>query len=238
MSQIISRGESSGTIYLEYDSLIVESGGRVGEVFVGEGGILVISEGGKVSSASVSGLYCEVSVGSGADLSSATIGSGAWITVLSGGTVTAIVEDGGFIDDRNGAEVTFIPHEIPELVVGADQSATIHAETTVGSAYVTGERGFGGWLLVCESATLSHITVTSYGELDALGLVADVTVREGGYVNARTNTMRSVYVYDGGYAAVYSTGAAEDVTIYNGGSCNVNGGSASFTIVSSGGTYT
>ena len=238
MSQIISSGESSGSIILEYDSLIVQRGGRVGYVELGEGATLDISGGGKVSSASASGLYTEIMVRSGGNLSEANVGLGCWTTVYSGGSVTGIVEDGGWVEVMNGAEVEFVPHVISMLVLTADQYATVHSATTVSSAHVTGTKYSGGMLEVCEGATLSNITVKSNGQVDARGYIYDVMVQDSGYVNAVTNTMEHVQIYNGGYGAVYSMGSGSDVTIFNGGSCNVNGGRATLTEVSSGGSFT
>ena len=66
--------------------------------------IIIISSGQTVSDLNV-GKDGWVEVEDGGTLQTATVNDGGWVTISSGGIATGIVENGGYIDDRNGAVV-------------------------------------------------------------------------------------------------------------------------------------
>ena len=91
---------------------------------------IIISSGQSVSDLNV-GKDAVVEVKDGGTLQTATVNQGGWVTVFSGGTATGVSENGGYVDDRNGAIVTFAANTIPSLVVSGLQNASIHEATTV-----------------------------------------------------------------------------------------------------------
>ena len=114
---------------------------------------IIISSGQSISDLNV-GKDAVVEVKDGGTLQTATVNPGGWVTVFSGGTATGVTENGGYVDDRNGAIVTFVANTIPSLVVSAGENATIHSATTVTTTLVTGDEHDAGWLTIYPGATV------------------------------------------------------------------------------------
>ena len=166
---------------------------------------IIISSGQTVSDLNV-GKDAVVEVKNGGTLQTATVNPGGWVTISSGGTATGISENGGFVDDRNGAIVTFVANTIPSLVVSADQYATIHEATTVTTTLVTGDEFGAGWLNIYPGATVNDLTVTSGGQIDTEGNVTSVTARDDGYVNVRGGLMNGATIDKDGVGVIYYGG--------------------------------
>ncbi|MDD6337783.1 MAG: hypothetical protein PUC15_05275, partial [Lentisphaeria bacterium] len=198
--------------------------------------IIIISSGQTVSDLNV-GKDGWVEVEDGGTLQTATVNDGGWVTISSGGIATGIVENGGYIDDRNGAVVTFTANTIPSLVISAGELASIHSATTVTTTLVTGVGSDGGWLNICPGATVNDLTVISGGQIDTDGNVTSVTAREDGYINVRGGLMNGATIDQGGVGVIYYRGTAWNVAVNSGGRYLLYGGLAVATTVSSGGYF-
>ena len=198
--------------------------------------IIIISSGQTVSDLNV-GKDGWVEVEDGGTLQTATVNDGGWVTISSGGIATGIVENGGYIDDRNGAVVTFTANTIPSLVVSAGQNASIHSATTVTTTLVTGDGSVGGWLNICPGANVNDLTVISGGQIDTDGNVTSVTAREDGYINVRGGLMNGATIDQGGVGVIYYRGTAWNVAVNSGGRYMLYGGLGTATTVSSGGYF-
>ena len=217
---------------------VINSGGVANDVTVGDGAFLLVASGGTASVIQNNGADAIVEVQTGGVVSEVTADLGSWITIYSGGTALKIRENGGYVDCKDTANVTFVPNEIPMLVVSGGQFASIHPGTTVASTLVTGYNQNGGLLDVFKDAVLSNITVTSSGQIENYGFISSITVLDGGYIYVRANKMEQASILENGYIVIDSSGKGSNVAIYGGGRYLLNGGSAKLTEVSSGGTFT
>ena len=197
---------------------------------------IIISSGQSISDLNV-GKDAVVEVKDGGTLQTATVNPGGWVTVFSGGTATGVTENGGYVDDRNGAIVTFVANTIPSLVVSAGENATIHSATTVTTTLVTGDEHDAGWLTIYPGATVNDLTVTSGGQIDTDGNVTSVIARDDGYVNVRGGLMNGATIDKGGVGVIYYRGTAWNVAVNSGGRYMLYGGLGTATTVSSGGYF-
>ena len=158
------------------DEIIISSGQSVSDLNVGKDALVTIQNGGTLTTATVhdegmvdveaGGILTDVKLDSdgwvevkdGGTLATVNVNQGSWLTIFSGGTATGVAENGGYVDDRNGAIVTFVANTIPSLVVSADQYATIHEATTVTTTLVTGDEYGAGWLNIYPGATVNDLT--------------------------------------------------------------------------------
>ena len=164
---IVSDGGKAVNTYVENDcTLYVFEGGKVSNTTLGDGGYLLVTDGGTASIVLTQGQNAVVEIYEGGELYDATINAGGWISVLPGVKAVGILENGGYVDIMDGAEVTFIPNEIFELVVSANQLTTIHPATTVSYTLVTGSGQNGGMLFIYPDVLLSDIEVTSNGSIE------------------------------------------------------------------------
>ena len=236
---IVSKGGIAVNTYVENDcTLYVFEGGTASNTTLGDGGYLLVTDGGTASNVLTQGQDAVVEIYEGGELYDATINAGGWISVLPGAKAVGILENGGYVDIMDGAEVTFVPNEIFELVVSANQLATIHSATTVNDTLVTGSGQNGGMLFIYPDVVISDIEVTSNGSVENDGFLSTITVREGGYVNTRSGQMQYLTLSSGGNGVVYHGGSGMDVTVEEYGRYLLYGGKASNTTVSSGGTFT
>ncbi len=135
---IVSEGGVASNTLVENDcTLYVFESGTANDTIVGDRGYLVIL-GGTASVVQTQGQDGAIVVYEDSELYDATINAGGWLSVSSGGKAVNVLENGGFVDVLDGAEVTFLPNTISELVVSAGVLTTIHSATTVNSAIVTG----------------------------------------------------------------------------------------------------
>ena len=265
---IISSGQTVSDLNVGKDGFVeVESGGTLATATVNQGGWVTVSSGGTATGISENGGYVEdkegavltfventieslelskdelATVHESTTVNSATVNPGGWLIVYSGGSAAAIRENGGYVDDRNGANVTFAANTIESLVVSAGQNASIHDPTIVTSTLVTGNGTTGGWLNVYAGANVSNITVTSAGQVDTDGFVSSVTVNSSGYINVRggKETMGGLMNFGtidkDGVAVVYYRGNGWNTIVNDGGRYLVYGGAAAATTVASGGYF-
>jgi len=192
----------------------------------------IIISSGQSKSDLIVNMYGEVEVKYGGTLTTATVNPGGLVTISSGGTATVIKENGGCVDDRNGAMVTFVPNTIESLLV-SDADASIHEATTVNTTQVTAD----GWLTIYPGATVNDITVTDGGEVETDGNVTNVIASDAGYVDVRGGLMDGATIDDGGVGVVYYRGTAWNVVVKSGGRYMLYGGLAIATTVSSGGSF-
>ena len=111
---IISNGDTSTTsgIVLNADDLLeIQNGGVATDVTFNSGGIIWVYSGGMVDNALVN--------------------VGGYMEVKNGASATGIVENGGWVDVQEGATVSFVSNTFSGLTLNDNQSATIHAGTTV-----------------------------------------------------------------------------------------------------------
>jgi len=183
----------------------------------------------------------DLNIISGGSANRPTVNSGGRILVGSGGTATEIVENGGYVHVGDGADVTFVPNTINDLVLEKVLSATVHSGTTANRTTVN----FSGYLHVSSGGTANNTTVNPYGKLyvSSGGTATDTTVNNGGWLYVSNDgTATDTTVNDGGGLYVSSGGTANNTTVYLGwlhvcGSANnttVNDGGTLY--VSSGGT--
>ena len=122
--------------------------------------------------------------------------------VYSGGTAT-VVENGGYVEVEEGANVTFTPNAFAGLVLSDWTNATVHSGTTATGTTID----FAGDLSVFNGGTVKNTTVNDAGKLFVLdgGTADGITVGEGGFMD----------VYAGGTATgiVASNGARLVITV-------------------------
>ena len=148
--------------------------------------------------------------------------SGGELIVYSCGTATDIVENGGNVEIKEGAAVTFAPNTIHNLQLTDDGSerydcirATVHSGTTADSAAI-----FADSVLEVYSGGIARNTaVSSGGELD---------VHSGGIA-------RNTAVSSGGRLSIESGGVADHTMVSAGGEFNIYSGATATEIVENGG---
>ena len=196
---IVSSGQvSSGIILNSYDSMTVLDSGTANSTTVNVGQ-LYVSSGGVANSTTVNSRG-RMWVSSGGTANSTTVNSTGSMFVSSGGAATEIVENGGYVGIKEGAEVTFVPNTFSGLVL-SHASATVHSGTTANSATINAV----GYLEVFSGGTANSTTVND-GQL---------YVSSGGVANCTTvNSRGRVYVW----------GTVNSTTVSSGGSLHVSNG--------------
>jgi len=160
--------------------------------------------------------FCEVNVMSGGTVNSTIVDSGGQLHVFSGGTATEIMENGGYVEVADGADVTFVSRVLRNLQL-RNSSATIHSGTTAVNATVLSDVS----LLIFSGGTARNTLVS--------GMSAAVIVSDGGTANSTT-------VNSWGYLYVSSGGTADSTIIYPNGNLHVSsGGTANSTTVNTDG---
>jgi len=160
------------------------------------------------------------------------------LTVSSGGTATAVKEDGGYVTIEDGAEVTFASHTFSGRAFYGG-SATVHSGTTaVGIVVfsscrfdvynggiveksllgVGSSRGYeGGVLAINSGGTATDTNINGRGSL---------FVSEGGSAD-------STNVNSGGFMYIFDGAGADHIVVNEGGRVFVQGGTADNIIVNS-----
>jgi len=171
-------------------------------------------------------------VSSGGTANIATVNSGGRLQVSSGGTALEIVENGGWVNAANGADVTFVPNTISELELTNRYSATLHSGTTADGTAVN-----SGYLYVYDGGTANNTTFY-YGELYiSSGGLAENTLFHSGYAYVYDGGTASNTTFNGYYFYVSSGGMANDTTVNAGNVYVYNGGIAKDTTVNAGHFY-
>ena len=154
----------------------------------------------------------DLNIISGGSANRPTVNSGGRILVGSGGTATEIVENGGYVHVGDGADVTFVPNTINDLVLEKVLSATVHSGTTANRTTVN----FSGYLHVSSGGTANNTTVY-LGWLHVCGSANNTTVNDGGtlYVSSG-GTANITTVNDGSTLCVSSGGTALGIVTVSG----------------------
>ena len=152
-------------------------------------------------------------VSKGGTANSTTVNSVGYLFVSSGGTANGIIENGGYVDVKDGANVSFVPNTISGLILSR-ASATVHSGTTANSTTVN-----DGKLTVYSGGTANSTTVSGYN--------GGLYVYSGGTVNSTT--------VNDGKLTVYSGGTANSTTVNYGGYLEVNSGGTANEIIENGG---
>ena len=266
MPYMIANGKSSDGIILENDRMTVLEGGTAYDTTVNDGGALRVSSGGTANITTVNSggtLY----ISSGGTATDTTVFSGGWLDVSSGGTANItmvndggmlrissggsalnIVENGGFVDEEPGANVSFIPNTINDLLIESS-TATIHSGTTANNTTIDKGRAFlyiysGGtanittvnkvcYMFVYEGGTANNTTVNNGGTFDKRGngAVNNTTVNDGGRFSINSGgTANSTTVNDGGWMFFSRYGGtANGVTVNSGGELSIKYGGGKIT---------
>ena len=193
----------SPSIYISGYNMTVSDGGVATGTTVGEskftgdivlgvsGGNLRVYSGGIISK-TIAAFGGTVNVYSGGIANSTLVDSGGSMCVYSGGSAFYIKENGGYVDVKSGANVSFIPNTIDGLTL----SHTLYENTTLHSGTVA-----------------NNMTVNWNGALYIFSSgLANNTTFDGGYL----------YIYNGGVASNTTVkarggGNSNVVKIYSGG---------------------
>ena len=223
--------ENGGFVYFEEGADVTFAPNTINDLLL-ENASATIHSGTTANRATVNS-RSDLNIISGGSANRPTVNSGGRILVGSGGTATDIVENGGYVYFEEGADVTFVPNTINDLVLEKVLSATVHSGTTANRTTVN----FSGYLHVSSGGTANNTTVNPYGKLyvSSGGTATDTTVNNGGWLYVSNGgTATDTTVNDGGGLYVSSGGTANNTTVYLGGLhvC----GSANNTTVNDGGT--
>ena len=259
----ISDGQTSnGLAVLFGDRLDIASGGTANDIRVDFGGRMYVSDGGTASDIVENGGYVEVENGATATfapnsfadsflMTSATIHSGTtannitvnsrgYLHVFDGGTASDIVENGGYVEVENGAEVTFAANSFAGLFLNT--SATIHSGTTASDITVS----TGGHLHVFDGGTASDIVEDGgfvYIEDGAEATFVPNTfyglsLENGSATTHSGTTANNTTVTIGGELYVFSGGIADNIDMNGGTLCLSSGGKLTGKVNYSNGTVT
>jgi autotransporter passenger strand-loop-strand repeat protein len=201
-------GTANSTTVNSYGRLTVSSGGTANSTILNSYGRLIVSSGGTANSTTTNSYYGEVYICSGGTANITTVNSGG-VLVLSnggtandatvncggriyvsyGGTLTEIKENGGYIEVANGADVTFVPNTMNELLL-ENASATIHSGTTA-----------------------INTTIKSMGCMYVSdgGITNSTTVKNGGGMLVSSGGTANDIIMSGGSLTIYSGGTANNI---------------------------
>ena len=162
----VHSGTTMFSAKVEADGLLtIHSGGRALDI-IENGGRVEVEDGAEVTFASNvisyldSAYYGKITLHSGTTVLSVIVNAGETLEVFSGGKALHVIENGGYVDVKEGADVHFDENEIDEFYLWYD-SATLHSGTTANGVSV----GYGATLLVLSSGTAYIPKVYNGGEL-------------------------------------------------------------------------
>ncbi|MBR2344646.1 MAG: AIDA repeat-containing protein, partial [Lentisphaeria bacterium] len=144
-----------------------------------------------------------------------TVNSGGYMHIFSGGVATQIIENGGDVNVRAGANVEFASNTISGLVL-SNASMTVHKNTIAHNTTINS----WGYMYIYSGGVANSTTVNS----------GSMNISSGGVANSTT-------VNSGGYVHIYGDGVANSTTVNSGGRVNIRGGAANSTTVNSGCMY-
>ena len=102
---------------------------------------------------------------SGTTANTVSVDVGGCLEVFSGGSVTTIVENGGYVQVEDGAVVEFQENAISGLAIGEEDSATVHSATTLNGVSVASDgtlEVFAGGTLTGRMTFASGAVVSAY----------------------------------------------------------------------------
>ena len=198
--RVINSVTANCTTVNEGGRFYVQSGGTAMDIME-NGGFVDVSDGAEVSFATntFSGLLLSkgksATVHSGTTATNTTVYQGGMLRVFSGGTATEIMENGGYIEVVDNANISFVSNSFSGLAL-SNASASLHSGTT------------------------ATCTIVSNGMLDVFfGGVADDTVVSRGTFNVLSGgTADNTTVNLDGWFHI-SSGAAANNTIVNAWGC-------------------
>ena len=220
MAYIISSGESSNGIILNYDSMTVLNGGIATDTTVNDDGRLNVSSGGTAANATVSsGGYLYVY--SGGTANSTTVNSGGELNVYPGGTATNIVWTPceGHVYVSDGGYATFVS-EYSGVYFGSGNKLLSNTAVMDGKTLDNGCD-----MYVMNGGTANSTTVNSSGYLyvSSGGTADNTTVNNGGTLDVH-GTANNTTVNANGRLTVQKGGILNNLIIYSNGRMDINSG--------------
>ena len=205
-------GTANSTTVNNGGNLYVSRGGTATNAIVNGGGRLTIYSGGTAVDVVENGGYVNIENGecvtfsvnsfsglnlsntsatvhSGTTANSTTVNSGGKLFVYSGGTAVDVIENGGYVDVADGANVVFAANTVTGLISGT--SATVHSGTIA-----------------------DNMTIHAYGSLFVFNKgVANSTLvySSGGLAVSSGGTANNTIIYSSGFLRVLSGGTAAHV---------------------------
>lgn len=151
-------------------SMYAMSGGTANCAEIGFSGYLFAFGGMANDTEIYSGGYCCASCGG--ELNNTTVNSGGRLIVSSGGMASGIVENGGYVNVRDGGTASFAAHTFSGSIVHS--SATVHSGTTANSTTMN-----SGCLFVYSGGKLTGRTICLDGIVSTYqGAVVDFDLTE------------------------------------------------------------
>ena len=212
---VFDGGRASNTQVNAGGSMTVSDGGRASNTQVNTGGSMTVFDGGNASNTTVNA-GGEMYVSAGCEATGVTVNYDGYLEILSDGSVTDVVENGGYVyiedeDEGKPAKVTFKANVFSGLALNGTW-ASIHSGTTATDIEVNAD----GYLQITSGGSLANITVNDSGNLAVFG-----------------GTTGKTTVTSGGTIDVYGGGTAGNVTVTEGGELHVSrGGTATGAMVS------
>ena len=221
--------------------IIINSGGTITDVNVSSGAILDFAV---VSDTLIQGVYNGISfemkdatlsgysvdsgnrlyVSSNGLASNIMVNSGGFLFVSSGGKAIEIKENGGYVDEQTGAEVTYARNSFKDRVI-SNASATVHSGTTANNTTI-----LSGRLTVFSGGMADHTIVNSCGWDQGLhilsgGTAENTTIESGGSLSISSGGFAiGITVNSEGKLYVSSCGVANNTTISSSGELFIFGG--------------
>ena len=253
---ISSGGVANSTTVNSGGYMSITSGGSATDIIAHNGAKLAINV---ASNTYIQGTYA----GSAFEMKNAyisgyTVNYGGDMVISSGGTASEIVENGGYVDVRSGANVTFASNTISGLVLSSHKM-TVHQNTVANSTTVY-DYGYmyissggiansttvnsAGYMRILSGGSVNNITINASGSMYiAFGGSAVEVIENGGYVDViygakvtfASNTINGLTLSNASMT-VHSNTVANNTTVNSGGSMTIfSGGIASGTTVNSNG---
>ena len=135
-----------------------------------------------------------IEVQKGGHLEHVTANPGCLVFVSSGGTATSIVEFGGYVRVPTGAVGQFETTVIPNLVLSASQSATVHSGNAVSNATISSGGSlhvFEGGQLTGQCSVLNGGSMVLYSGANLDFRIADMSPGDTARFNDTTKISRS-----------------------------------------------
>ena len=208
--------------------LLVYSGGSADKTIINSCGWdkgLYVYSGGKADSTTINA-NASMYISSGGTANNTTVNINGSMFVFSGAIATAIVENGGFVNVQDGANVTFVSNTFNDLIL-SNTSATVHSGTTANAAIINSN----GQLLVYQGGVASRTTIDSCGWSKGL-----YVYNEGKVDSTTINANASMYISSGGTANNTMVNASGNLLVSSGGEVTTTtlNGNASMWVFSAG----
>ena len=255
---LISRGGTANFTTVNTSGYMIFSGGTANFTTVNSNGYVMFSGGGTANNNTVNS-EGQFYVYSGGTANYTTVNSGGNMLVSSGGTAIGIMENGGFVNVCEGAEVSFLAYSFDGLFLSGSynnfSSATVHSGTTANNTILTGygilyvfsggianntSANASGWLFLSSGGIANNTTVNSSGSIDIYsgGMANNNIISSGGSIEISSGgTANNNTVNLEGWLYISSGGIANNNTINSDGWLFISsGGTANNTIVNEGGS--